>query len=535
MDSRDGYRGVQTKICDRSLTQEINEDFSLPDYQPEIRRLLKVDVALPPLAKYIGAGKAEFSGDVIYNILYIGSDNGLYSCRLSTEYSFDTQLDNDKNCDMSENIVCFAKASPDSVVSRVTAPRKLNIRCRLKAKVCAAAIRTISEQTSGLFEPANLERLTDSADTAFFCHGVSEPLSVGDDIIPESHSTGDRLLRVISSEGTVFITETNAVQGAVNCRGDLNLKIMYCYENSDGSAPAQSGSSALTLPQIMQRKIPINVSVELDGAMPGDDCRAWGYCPEISVIVEDGRFLCSGEIVAEAETQRNGKVPFTRDMYATDRECLCSYTDCEMPIALRCTNGNFTQSGSVQLSDISVAPGSSIIDISGSASADKVEFDHGKYIITGNCRYTCLLCDGEELFTKDFELPMRYEVDGDNNSEGKSGDDGFEVNVDVFPVSCRARIDGERIGVDTEMAVSMRICKDRKVTVLSQATFGEKTEKPRGVFRICYPSADDSLWSVAKRYQIKLKDLESANELTQNQFVKRNNSSSLDGIKFLVV
>ena len=146
MDSRDGYRGVQTKICDRSLTQEINEDFSLPDYQPEIRRLLKVDVALPPLAKYIGAGKAEFSGDVIYNILYIGSDNGLYSCRLSTEYAFDAPLDNDKNCDMSENIVCFAKASPDSVVSRVTAPRKLNIRCKLKATVLFRWLSLMSHQ-----------------------------------------------------------------------------------------------------------------------------------------------------------------------------------------------------------------------------------------------------------------------------------------------------------------------------------------------------------------------------------------------------
>ncbi len=534
MDSREGYRGVQTKICDRILTQEINEDFSLPDYQPEIRRLLKVDVALPPPARYIGAGKAEFSGDVIYNILYIGSDNGLYSCRLSTEYTFDAPLDSDKSYDMSENIVCFAQSSPDSIVSRVTAPRKLNIRCRLKAKVCAAAIRTISEQTSGLFEPSELERLPDSADAAFFCHGVSEPLSVGDDIIPEAHGSSDRLLRVISSEGTLFITEANAVQGAVNCRGDLNLKIMYCYENSDGSISAQSGSSTSALPQIMQRKLPVNISVDVDGAMPGDDCRAWGYCPEISVSIEDGRFLCSGEIIAEAEIQRNTKVPFTRDMYATDRECVCSYTDCEMPIALRCANGNFTQSGSVQLSDISVAPGSNLVDVSSSASADKVEFDHGKYIITGNCRYTCLLSDGDELFTKEFELPMRYEVDGDNNGE-KLGDDGFESNVDVFPVSCRARIDGERIGVDSEMAVSMRMCKNSKVTVLSQASFGEKAQKPKGVFRICYPSTDDSLWSVAKRYQIKLKDLQSANELIQNQFVKHNNPSSLDGIKFLVV
>lgn len=531
MNSGEQYRGVQTKICDRTLTQEINEDFSLPDYQPEIRRLLRVAATVPPAAKYIGSGKAEFSGSVVYNILYSGSDGGLYSCRLSTEYSFDAPLDTDSDCDLSDNVVCFAQSSPDMIVSRVTAPRKLNIKCRLRTGVRAAAMRSVAEQTSGAFNPSAIERLTDSIESSFFCHGVSEPLSVGDEMIPEALGSADMNgnLRVIDTEGNVFINEAVAVQGAVNCRGELAVRIMYCRENE--SADAENSGSCI--PQIMQRKIPVSISVELDGAMPGDDCRAWGHCPDISVTVEDGRFICSGEIVAEAEVQRNEKIPFTRDMYATDRECECTYTDYQIPVSLRCTNGNFTQSGTVQLSDMGVQSGARLVDISGIAVADKVECERGRYIITGKCRYTCLLYDGGEPTAKEFELPLRYELDGDGMC---SDTENIETDVDITPVGCRARVDGERLGVDTEMAVAIRICSGRKVRMLSRVAFGEpfaSAAKSKGVFRICYPGADDTLWSIAKKYKVKVCDVSAANSLAPSD--KESGLPSLDGVKYLIV
>ena len=64
-------------ICDKTVTAEAGCEFSMPDYQPEIRRLLRVNATLLPPTSYVGAGKAEFVGAVRYDMLYSAADGGL--------------------------------------------------------------------------------------------------------------------------------------------------------------------------------------------------------------------------------------------------------------------------------------------------------------------------------------------------------------------------------------------------------------------------------------------------------------------------
>ena len=40
-------------LCDKTLRSEVSEDYTLPDYQPEIRRILHVIPTVLPPAKYV--------------------------------------------------------------------------------------------------------------------------------------------------------------------------------------------------------------------------------------------------------------------------------------------------------------------------------------------------------------------------------------------------------------------------------------------------------------------------------------------------
>ena len=53
---------VKSCVCDKRVTKEMSVDFTLPDYQPEIKRLLRIgtDVLLPESS--IGMNDCEFSG-----------------------------------------------------------------------------------------------------------------------------------------------------------------------------------------------------------------------------------------------------------------------------------------------------------------------------------------------------------------------------------------------------------------------------------------------------------------------------------------
>ena len=54
---------VQVPMCDKSVIGEISGDFTLPDYQPEIKRLLRVTANILPATRYVGDRCAELSGN----------------------------------------------------------------------------------------------------------------------------------------------------------------------------------------------------------------------------------------------------------------------------------------------------------------------------------------------------------------------------------------------------------------------------------------------------------------------------------------
>ena len=65
------FEQVELPMSERDVVTELSTDFSLPDYQPEIKRLLRVTASMLPPSKYFGAGEAELAGNIDYYVLYM--------------------------------------------------------------------------------------------------------------------------------------------------------------------------------------------------------------------------------------------------------------------------------------------------------------------------------------------------------------------------------------------------------------------------------------------------------------------------------
>ena len=57
-------------LCESTVTQEVTGDYTLPDYQPEVRRVLHVGVQILPPAKYVSGNRVELNGNLDYTLLY---------------------------------------------------------------------------------------------------------------------------------------------------------------------------------------------------------------------------------------------------------------------------------------------------------------------------------------------------------------------------------------------------------------------------------------------------------------------------------
>lgn len=69
-------------------SKEINEEFVLPDYQPEVKKILtcREAVSLPSVS--VEAGSVTAEGNLRFNVIYVGNDNDLYSAQFECGYSF---------------------------------------------------------------------------------------------------------------------------------------------------------------------------------------------------------------------------------------------------------------------------------------------------------------------------------------------------------------------------------------------------------------------------------------------------------------
>ncbi len=505
---RGGVR-LQSLLLDKKPVTELSSDFSLPDYQPEIKRLLGVRAVVSPADKYIGAGSGEFSGSVEYSILYAGNDGDLYCSAQVGEYRFTVPLELPSDVEIAEGLICDVESVPETPVARVTGPRRLCVKCRLRSRVRFWGTRMIGETVNGA-EGRDLERLVGSFESLETFAGSGEVLHLGDEILNDGG--GD--LRVISAEAQAYVNEAVAGSGCVNCRGEVALKLLCTNEGTTDA------------PFVQWRRIPFTSSVTTEGAEVNCSAIARGVCTDVAVSVEDGRILCEVALRLQALAMRNVTVPYTKDVYLIGGEGDAHCLPLVYQTAGRCISGNFSLNTTLSLEEAGLRRGQSVADISLIPSVTSLENEGGRLVLYGKCRCLCLARLEDEYSAQEFELPFRYIADG--TAEAHSDSD-----VDVTVISCRAREDGERMSIDAELAVGIVTRKESCVETFSEGSFERGSAEEDHAYTVCFPSGTDTLWSVAKRYRVPVAHLSEGNPLSGSPVADA--ADSLVGVKYLLI
>ena len=236
--------------------------------------------------------------------------------------------------------------------------------------------------------------------------------------------------------------------------------------------------------------------------------------------------VCEAAISLRVKAMRNQRVTFVRDLYSTRRSCETAYSLVSIPRAIRAINGNLSLNTTVTAESLGIRSGMEVVDVCGTAVVGMPEQERGRYRMNGRCRFHMILTDGDEFSSQELELPFKYEIDG-----GKELPTDCDITADV--VTCRARMDGERIAVDAELALMVCLRGAEEQRVLSDAHFGEAW-RPRAVaYTVCYPSREDTLWSVAKRYHCRMSELAERNRLPAAPAADAK--ESLGGVKYLLI
>lgn len=509
-----GYRSdreyIQVPISDKSVAGEISGDFTLPDYQPEIKRLLKISSVVLPPSRYIGDKEAELTGNIDYYVYYTGSDNEIYCAPLTTEYKMSVPIDSDVGSELANMAGCVYVV-PDMTSGRVLSPRKLSIKCRLRAGAkifgdmqLLRGIDTSSDDVQVLRGEGNAIRMVCRA---------GELLHLSDEVLS---GTQDGEVRVISADGRALMSEVSCSEGQINCRGELYLKLLMSREN--GAAPYS-----------VIRKIPFSQTVAVEGVTPDGTASAKGTVCEINVTVEDGRIGIDVGMMIEASSTAPEHFEYIKDVYSTTRDTVCEHRKVAVTDYAQGVNGNFSLNETMTLEEAGVSPESLPVDLSGAVQIDDYAFADRKCIMSGKVKFTALMDKEDEYSVSDIEMPFRYEVD----ASALRGNGKKNANFSPDVVSARARVDGERINIDAEISVCGTMWEIGEISMLDGVSYGDMIEKRRGEYLVSYPSDSDTLWSVAKRYKVPVSSIVIGNMM--NEQIDIDSKGSLDGVSYLIV
>ena len=471
--------------CLHTLTHDCAEDFTLPDYMPEIRRVISVEASPLPESRFLTGAAMEFSGTLIYSVLYIGDTGELYSAPLSSEYSTSVALGDSSVTDAA---AVGIDTRLDSVSCRASGPRKLSLKSRLKTGITAyhavPLAENLKDSATGRTIPEEfpVERLIRTAADAQILRGEITATAAG-----TLHLSPDT--KVIACRGAIRPEAVRSAHDCVSVTGDAVLH-MLCL-GGEGNLFCTTAKS------------PLSESIPVSGAADGDPCRAWGRSAAVTVNTSDPANLAwEIEYDMEAECVRPGESAYTADAYAVACASSAETAEHDSLRLIKCGVGALSCSGESGRQS-KAAAGESVIRTDASASVERVEMADGKKLILhGNCACRVLLSADGDVIAEEFTVPFRYETEA--AARGESPDLLWRCTAEA--VDATARTEGDKIAVNVDLALSMSVLSREKIRCVSGVSVDRSAAvaAEEGVVRICYPDAGEPIWEVGKRYRADL-------------------------------
>ncbi|MBQ7171405.1 MAG: LysM peptidoglycan-binding domain-containing protein [Clostridia bacterium] len=494
---------ISRVVCGEPVYTEVSEEFTLPEYEPEIRRILRVSARVLPSGRYIGAGKAEFAGTVLYSLLYQGEEGKTADLPLSSEYHITAPL-----ADAEKDLRVFAETEAENTVCRPTGPRKVSFRTRLKSRIeqwdeeTFPSVESASGSPEMLSVPAVSCRLTRTTTGEFEIAG-----EVG---------LGGAL--PLGCDGTLAVLSAVPGAGSVSVKGELWARI---------TAEREGRLVSLT------KRFPFEETADLPGVNPSSSCRASARCWSCRVDGEEGAESAYLTAVCEVEVEcaENVVSPVVTDAYLVGAPSEAASVKRTFAPCLFCRSFHVSVSGK-KAPEEGLSPEYAVFT-GGEVSLSAPEVRAAEMLFSGTAVVSAACPspggEGAPASAVRIDLPFKASAPLTAGASFAGGPLSGVWKAQLTGVTLRP--DGENLSVEAEVEISARVTEERTVTAvssLSSAAVPPEETRPAAI-TVYYPQDGDTLWSVAKRFSVPLAALTALNGLDAAASERAAIPESLDG------
>lgn len=485
-------------VFEGSSEQPVDIDFTLPDYCPDIEKILKCTATPYISMKNLSGGNLEIDGVVNIKVLYLDSKNKtIRCCEHTSPFSCSFTIKGD-----SENAVASVSIKTEYVNCRALTPRRLDIHgaFTVSARVLKESQQEIPEAVQGddVEQKSSTVPISSLVGISSGIININETLDIGKNRpAPQT---------IIRTELTVSHSEPKLAAEKLIVKGEAVLKILYVTDLETGELDTAEFS------------IPINEMLDASGISDSDTCdmelTVQSYEAGLKSDFDDDSTLISFEakLCVMATVYNEDTVKIIDDAYSRAYELDLTYKQISCRHIATVIDDEISEKNDINL-DSTI---SRIIDIYGDSPQCSCEFQQAEGKLMIKCKLTCCIlgCDENDavFYTeKPIEFSREYDIGKVTNPSSKPI---------VAPLSISYRISGEnslevRAGISLHMAVSESISK----RIVNEITADEEQKRERdktAALTIYYADAGENLWSIARNYCTSVEAIKMQNDLADD-------------------
>ena len=492
-------------VYDGNNEQAVELDYILPDYFPEVFKVIKCQLSPRIVSHNISGEKLTYELVVGIRVLYMSEDsNALRSIEQKMNYTKTVNLGT-----QSDKMQVVIVPKSDYINCRVVNQRRLDFRGAVSSKIkatCEKKQQIVSDAFGGNIQlkketvsyPTN--RLTATKRTT-----IIEDLDMG--------AVKPAIISIARSDASIVSSENKIITNKLITKGEANIDILYTCENENGDGL-----------DTMQFTLPFSQVIDMDGINEKYDAMV-----DVNVIsceiIPHGTSGESREVECEMNLEINcvankfDNVDIVTDAFSTTHPVNFEYIDAKIekkPIPI-----NLSQ---VVKSNLEYKEG----DISGVYDSwVKVNNIMSRMDIPTNTMYFAGVCnvvvmaknqEGKPIYLENdmpFETAMQVENAGDDSyAEPKATVVSNSYNLtstNTVEVKAEINIGGYMYEAESNKLVS-NIEVDEAVNKEHEGDYALK---------LYFADNGEDVWEIAKKYSTSIKAVMDENDLTEDKISKK--------------
>ena len=493
-------------VYDGQTEQGVEFDYVLPDYFPDIFKVLKCTLT-PCIISHSVSGSQLFCDGVVYiKVLYLTNGSNRIYC-IEQRYTYSKTIDLVKNAD---NAAVSIVPKTDYCNCRATSGRRIDVRGAVSCKIKVSCARK-TEMITGA-EGMGVETKKTPLSYCGEKLTASRQFVSREDIETGASSAGS--ISLIHHDANIAVTDIKIIANKVIIKGEAQIKALYMISRSE-AADEESGESNSS--EVMEATIPISQIMDLEGVTENHICFVNLSVMDCDLEVRPNEagetriFACDLTVNCTVTAHLESNVSPVSDIYSTEFESSFTVATIKAETLPHIINSqlnfkSFIESADGVLSEIFDARS----DVSNVVCRAR---GAAELVVTGQINMQAigiLGASGTPVFVEKSE-PFELVTEAPAITGEYSIEPNLQVTHTAFSISGESRVE-----IRVNLSLNACLYLINSINVIRDIAVNQEKPKEKNTeyaLKLYYAEDGEDVWGIAKRYNTSADAIITENDL----------------------